>query len=306
MAGGMKISLKDKVATPSPMAALSQMLAGSGASGIVELPLEQLDEIADQPYRLYTQEELDDLAADIRISGVLNPIIVQPNDERYQILAGRNRARAAKIAGLSTVPARIKEVDALNAELMLHSTNLFQRHDLRPSEKAKGYKRYLEIIEEIAQKGADEGEVHIVHSGDKLSAIARMADSSRRNVSYYLRLAALGDRLLELVDLGGIPVRAGVALSRLNPETQNRLLEYLGAYPQKINISKAEALYEMSVGGNLTRESIEQVMRPSKAAKPKKRAVKIRTEDVSRYFPGKTEKEIVREIMAILEEHFSR
>lgn len=299
----MKISLKDKVSAPSPSSALSQLF-GSGDGGIVELPIGLLDEITDQPYRLYTQEELEELAADIQMNGILNPILVQPMGERYQILSGRNRTRAAKMMGMSTVPARIKDVDAISAELMLHSTNLFQRHDLRPSEKAKGYKRYLELVDEITG-GAEDG-VHIVHSKDKLAAIAKMADSSRRNVSYYLRLAELDCELLKMVDDDAIPVRAGVEISYLNAETQQRLLEFLAAYPVKIDIAKAQSLREMSIGGDLSRTGIESILRPnaSEVGKQRTRAIKIRSENVARYFPGKSDKQIVQEILRILEKHF--
>src|SRR5436305_1260301 len=91
------------------------LLAPSGAGdpleGARELPLDLLDHNPQQPRQVFDAEALAGLAADIAERGVLQPIIVRPVAERYQIVAGERRYRAARRAGLTTIPALIRNLN---------------------------------------------------------------------------------------------------------------------------------------------------------------------------------------------------
>ena len=106
---------------------------------VKQIPCDMLVPYHNHKFELYSGERLDDMVESIRQNGVLIPVIVQPYGENYEILSGHNRTNAAKIAGLETVPAVIKEhLTEDEAEMYMIETNLRQRgfNDLKISEQA--------------------------------------------------------------------------------------------------------------------------------------------------------------------------
>ncbi|QNK41530.1 ParB/RepB/Spo0J family partition protein [Caproicibacter fermentans] len=95
--------------------------------------------IKDQPFRPYSSERLAELAEDIKANGQISPCTVRKKDEKYIILAGRNRKKACQIAGVK-VSCIVIECDDPTANLILVNSNLNQRQELLPSEKAFAYK----------------------------------------------------------------------------------------------------------------------------------------------------------------------
>lgn len=133
---------------------MSKRGLGRGLSALIpETNLEQgdkpgeirLDEIVPNPYqprRLFDQEKLDELAESIRKHGVLQPIVVRKAGERYEIVVGERRYRAARQAGLESIPAVVREYDDRDMMQIALVENL-QREDLNPIEEAEGYRRLM-------------------------------------------------------------------------------------------------------------------------------------------------------------------
>ena len=120
-------------------------------SRLIQAPLELLEPWSDaagnmQPFRSYSPAELEDLADNIRQHGIITPLRLRPIGGRFQILSGHNRCKAAKLAGLRTVPAIVEDVDDDEAALILVDSNLKQRQKITPSEKARAYKLRLEAM----------------------------------------------------------------------------------------------------------------------------------------------------------------
>ena len=108
-------------------------------NGIVSIPVEEIHPFHDHPFRLYEGERLEDMVQSIREHGVLNLLIVRKAARGYEMLAGHNRTNAAKIAGLTEVPAIVKtDLSDEDAYVYVIETNLLQRFvaELLPSEKA--------------------------------------------------------------------------------------------------------------------------------------------------------------------------
>ena len=130
--------------------------------GVRHVPAERVDSNPDQPRLSMDQDSLDDLAASVREHGILQPILVRPAaGGRYQIVAGERRWRAARMAGLETVPALIEELDDETALEISIIENL-QREDLSPLDEALMYERMIHehgySVRRLAQKlGKDKG-----------------------------------------------------------------------------------------------------------------------------------------------------
>ena len=107
-------------------------------SKLVELPLDEIVRDEDQPRKQFSQESLQELADSIREHGVLQPLVVTKKGGKYQIVAGERRWRASRLAGLKTVPAIVRTLDAQN-KLELSIIENAQREDLNPIELATAY-----------------------------------------------------------------------------------------------------------------------------------------------------------------------
>lgn len=108
-------------------------------NGIVSLPIEEIHSFHDHPFWLYEGDRMEDMVQSIRDHGVLNLVIVRKAARGYEMLAGHNRTNAAKLAGLTEVPAIVKtDLSDEDAYVYVIETNLLQRSfaDLLPSEKA--------------------------------------------------------------------------------------------------------------------------------------------------------------------------
>lgn len=187
------------------------------------MPIELLVPFENQPFLPYTPEKLERLAADISANGILSPVIVRPViGGKYQILAGHNRTQAAKTAGLTAVPCIVKDCDERAANLIMVNTNLNQRDELLPSEKAYAYKIQKEC--------------------SNVKEIAAEKDINRRQIQRYIRLTYLDKRLLDMVDCGMITFVAGVNLSYLSEANQQKLCNFINIHEYKITPKISERL----------------------------------------------------------------
>ena len=106
---------------------ITGIIAGPASAGpaVREIPIELLVPYSDHPFTLYKGERLDDMVQSVKTNGVLSPILVRELDGKYEILAGHNRTNAAKLAGLTAVPAVIKTgLSDEEADMYVTETNL--------------------------------------------------------------------------------------------------------------------------------------------------------------------------------------
>ena len=107
-------------------------------AGLAEIAVDQIDANPFQPRRTFAADKLKELADSIRASGVVQPVLLRRADGRYQLIAGERRWRAARQAGLTTIPAVVREIGDRDALELALTENLL-REDLNPLEAAQGY-----------------------------------------------------------------------------------------------------------------------------------------------------------------------
>ena len=142
---------------------LEALIPGADASGVMQIPVEEIALGQFQPRRSIDEARLKELAASIAAHGVLSPIILRREEGRLEVVAGERRLRAARMAGLSAVPAVVKELSSGQALEIALVENL-QREDLNPIEQAEAYLRLQEEFgltqEEVARRvGRDRSSV---------------------------------------------------------------------------------------------------------------------------------------------------
>jgi ParB family transcriptional regulator, chromosome partitioning protein len=164
-----------------------------GASGLLEIPVGSIDPNPAQPRRRFDIDTLDELAASIAQLGILQPLVVRPSGDRYELVAGERRLRAAKKAGLATVPVVIVETDARGSLERALVENL-HREDLNPIEEAAGYRGLIE------------------ESGLTQEALGRRLGRNRVTIANTLRLLELPVAIQRLMVEGKLSGGHGKAL----------------------------------------------------------------------------------------------
>ena len=169
-------------------------------AGLLNLPISKVEPAADQPRERFDPEALEDLADSIRQHGVLQPIAVRAlGGGYYQIIAGERRWRAAREAGLDTIPARVMEADDRSAKVLALVENL-QREDLNPVEQAKGLNSLMRDF------------------GLTQEAAAEQVGFSRPAVANALRLLSLPEPVLAMLEEGSLTSGHARALLALGDE----------------------------------------------------------------------------------------
>ena len=187
-------------------------LAGDKAGAAVSVRISDIEPRSDQPRKTFEREALEQLADSIAQLGVLQPIVVRESgllQGTYEILAGERRWRAAKMAGLSEIPAVILDGDELKAAQVAIVENV-QREDLNPIEEALAYDTLIEKF------------------GLTQEQVAKQVGKNRSTVANLLRLLDLPEEVLELVRRGDLSAGHARALLGL----KNR--EQMAALAQKI------------------------------------------------------------------------
>lgn len=272
---------------------------------LTQLPLDILDAWVDesgiaQPFKPYPPEKLNELAENIKVNGVIEPICARPKtDGRFQIVAGHNRVAAAKLAGLPTIPALVKQMDDAEAAIRMVDSNLQHREKLLYSEKAFAYKTRLDAMKRQGQRS----DLTSVPVGQKFEGrtsrelLAEKSPDSNTQIQRYIRLTFLHPTLLELVDNEKFAFRAAVEVSYLDLTAQGILLTVMEEAKCKApSMAQASQLRKLAESGTLDEDGIFAVM-----VKPPKTAVKLPMERISRFFPeNATPQEMEEEICQAL------
>lgn len=204
----------------------------TGEAGAVEgargAPIELIRRNPHQPRRLFSDEEIDELAASIREKGVLQPILVRPAPGapgEYQIVAGERRWRAAQRAGLREIPILVRELDDAEALEIAILENV-QRADLNPIEEAAGYKALMDQF------------------GRTQEALAQSVGKSRSHVANVMRLLSLPDDVQEVVTAGRLS--AGHARALIGADDPSALARRV--IEHGLNVRETEALARKASG----------------------------------------------------------
>lgn len=265
-------------------------LGQSPQSQMTQLPLNILVPWQDsdgkqQPFKPYNEDKLLELAESIEQRGVIEPICVRPlPDGQMQILAGHNRVAAARLAGLTTIPAQIRLLDDNDAQILMVDSNLQHREKLLPSEKAFAYKLRMKALKCQGSRT----DLTSRPLGEKLSVsqISEDVGDSERQIHRYIRLTELTEDLLNLTDNETLSFRAGVELSYLTKEQQKLLLQVMQDVACKApSMAQATKLRKLSQQGLWDEAAIYDVLVKVKKTVP---VLKLASERISSFFPPNT------------------
>jgi len=191
--------------------------------GLAEIPISQIQPNPYQPRKTFNEASIDELARSVREHGIVQPLVVTRAGDKYKLIAGERRFRAAQKAGLTTVPALIKEMMQEGDALQIALIENIQREDLNPIEEAMAY--------------------HQLHDDFQLTQeeISKRVGKERSTVANFLRLLKLPDPVKKLLASGQLSMGHARALLAIeSPKKQEQLADRV--VRKSLNVRQTELL----------------------------------------------------------------
>ena len=252
---------------------------------VTNIALEKLVPFRDHPFQVRDDEQMQMITESIRSVGVLVPAIARPLENgTYELIAGHRRKHACELAGLSTLPVIVRDVDRNTATVMMVDSN-FQREEILPSERAKAYKMKLEAIKRQGAR-TDLTSDQVGQKSERKTSrdlIAENSPDSSSQIQRYLRLNELNPELLQMVDDGKIALTPAAELSFLSKEEQSLLLLTIESEQATPSLSQAQRMKKLSRQGELTEDEILDIMLEQK--KPECWNLTLPMNKITKYFP---------------------
>ena len=284
--------------------------AEANLSKIREIPIAEIDEFPDHPFKVLMDEDMEQLVDSVRRSGVMTPATVrQKEDRRYELISGHRRKKACEIAGLETLKCEVKELTRDEAIIVMVESNL-QRTTILPSEKAFAYKMRLEAMKRQGQRtdltcSPVGNKLQGVKSSDEL---AEKVGESKNQIFRYIRLTELVPEILQMVDERQIAFRPAVEISYLSEEQQYTLLEAMGYNDATPSLAQAIKMKKFMQEGKLTDEVIQSIMQEEKPNQKEKPAFKDEriTKLIPKSIPRGQETDFVVKALEFYNRHLQR
>jgi len=238
---------------------------------IYEIPLEQIRDMPDHPYKVKDDDNMAELTESVKEHGLLQPVLVRPLEEEgtYEMVSGHRRKRAYELAGLETIPCRVRELTKDEAIIMMVDSNL-QREEILPSEKAFAYKMRLDAMNRLPGRPNKENLTPMVSEKRTNELFGEIVGESRETIRRYIRLTNLIPDLLNLVDEGRIKLRPAVELSYLPEDIQTILFDEIQAQDATPSHAQAIRLRKLYETGSLTENDIAEIMAEEKGNQKEK------------------------------------
>ena len=232
-------------------------------SKIRDIPLTEIDEFPDHPFKVRDDEDMAQLIESIKERGVITPATVrQKEDGRYELISGHRRKRACELAGFDTLRCEVVELNRDEATILMVESN-YQRSQILPSEKAYAYKMRLEAMKRQAGRPRKD---NLVPVGQNFSReeLATQSGESQTQIQRYIRLTNLVPELLDYVDEGRIKMRPAVELSFLDEDSQRDVVDEIDLNDATPSHDQTIRMRKFFEEGKLTTEAIQAIMSEEK------------------------------------------
>ena len=285
--------------------------AEAALSKIRDIPLAEIDEFPDHPFKVLMDEDMEQLVDSIKRSGVMTPATVRlKEDGRYELISGHRRKKACELAGLETLKCEVKELTRDEAIIVMVESNL-QRSAILPSEKAFAYKMRLEAMKRQAGRPPKENASPLATNfskGRSDEELGELVGESKDQIRRFIRLTELVPEILQMVDERQIAFRPAVEISYLTEGQQYTLLEAMEYNDATPSLAQAIKMKKFMQDGKLTDEVIQSIMQEEKPNQKEKPAFKDEriTKLIPRSVPRGQETDFVVKALEFYNRHLQR
>ena len=270
----------------------------------MEIEINKIHAFKNHPFKVLDDEKMQDLIESVKLSGVLTPVLlrVDSNDE-YEMISGHRRLHAAKMAGLTTIPAIVRELSDDDAVIAMVDANI-QREELLPSEKAFAYRMKLEAM----KRQGSRTDLTLSQNETKSRSdevLSKQVGESRAQVQRYIRLTELIPELLDLVDSKKLKFTVAVDISYIDKEIQKWIYEYIKdtgfIKPQQIT-----ALRNQLNEGAVNQVGMLTIFNKCMMVKTPSRSITFSEKKLTKYFPESYSADDMEQVIESLLEKWSQ
>ncbi len=274
--------MASRVASKIKMATVDELLGVPEINGTQDIDIRRISAFKNHPFKVLDDEKMSDLVESIRENGILNPVIVRPNEAgNYEMISGHRRLHAAGIVGLEKIPAIVKEMTDDEATIVMVDANI-QREELLPSEKAFAFKMKMDALTHQGMRtDLSLGLKVPKHSVDEIGDEAGM---NGRQVKRYIRLTKLNEGLLDMVDSGKVGVNLGADIAGFDSQVQQWIYEYV-TENGFLKPAQIAALKDQPNLSNTTQYNVISILNGALPQKKVNAKVSLSEKKLDKYFP---------------------
>lgn len=269
------------------MTSIDELLCVPEVSGTQDIEIRAIYPFENHPFKVLDDDKMDELVDSIKANGILTPVIVRPDDEgTYEMISGHRRLHAAERAGLTKVPAIVKEMTNDDAIIAMVDSNL-QREEILPSERAFSMKMKLDAIRRQGARNDITSDRNEQKLEGKLSRdiIAKEYGVSGAAVSRYIRLTEVISEILDLVDEKRVPIYTAIEISFFTREIQKWIYQYI----RDNGVPKTNEVSELRNGvdqASLTQEKLIEFLNGLRPLPNESSKITFTERKLSKYFPA--------------------
>ena len=296
--------MKNRPGEKIKLASLDELLGVVNEESAMEIEINKIHALKNHPFKVLDDEKMQDLIESVKLSGVLTPVLllVDSNDE-YEMISGHRRLHAAKMAGLTTIPAIVRELSDDDAVIAMVDANI-QREELLPSEKAFAYRMKLEAM----KRQGSRTDLTLSQNETKSRSdevLSKQVGESRAQVQRYIRLTELIPELLDLVDSKKLKFTVAVDISYIDKEIQKWIYEYIKdtgfIKPQQIT-----ALRNQLNEGAVNQVGMLTIFNKCMMVKTPSRSITFSEKKLTKYFPESYSADDMEQVIESLLEKWSQ
>ena len=292
--------MKNRSGEKVKLTSIDEMLGVLNEESAMEIEISRIHSFKDHPFKVLDDGKMQDLVDSVKENGVLTPVLIRPTaNDQYEMISGHRRMHAAAIAGLTTIPAIIRELSDDEAVIAMVDANI-QREELLPSEKAFAFKMKLNAMKRQAGRPTKNASQNGTNKrSDEL--LASEVGIIRNQIQRYIRLTELIPELLELVDKKKLQFTVAVDISYLDREIQKWIYEYIRDNGF-IKPGQISALRKHLETETISQNFMISIFNNCIAPKTQNRKVTISEKKLTKYFPLEySEEQMERIIVSLLE-----
>ena len=292
--------MKNRSGEKIKLASIDELLGVVNEESAMEIEISKIHPFKNHPFKVLDDEKMQDLVESVKINGVLTPVLLRMDEnEEYEMVSGHRRMHAAQLAGLTMIPAIVRELSDDDAIVAMVDANI-QREELLPSEKAFAYKMKLEAMKRQGVRT----DLTLSQNETKLRSdevLSKQVGESRAQVQRFVRLTELIPELLDLVDNKKLQFTVAVDISYIDKEVQEWIYEYIRD-TGFIKPTQIAALRNQLNNGPINQIQMLSIFNNCVMAKKVSRSLTFSEKKLTKYFPDDyTAKDMEQVIESLLE-----
>ena len=297
--------MKNRSGEKIKLASIDELLGVVNEESAMEIEISKIHSFKNHPFKVLDDEKMQDLVESVKINGVLTPVLLRMDEnEEYEMVSGHRRMHAAQLAGLTTIPAIVRELSDDDVIVAMVDANI-QREELLPSEKAFAYKMKQEAMKHQGSRTDLTLGQNVPKFKRTTEAIADGTGESYKQIQRYIRLTELIPELLDLVDNKKLQFTVAVDISYIDKEIQKWIYEYIKdtgfIKPQQIT-----ALRNQLNEGAVNQVGMLTIFNKCMMVKTPSRSITFSEKKLTKYFPESYSADDMERVIESLLEKWSQ